>query len=141
MISNRSELAGLGRDLGATRPGLDERLGIELLEADADRVVTRMPVEGNTQAYGTLHGGASCVLAETTGSLAAALYAAPDRMALGIEINASHHRTATSGHVTAVATRAHAGRSLATYDVSITDDEGRTICTARITSMLRPRVA
>ncbi|GAA3445872.1 hypothetical protein Pve01_08790 [Planomonospora venezuelensis] len=113
------------------------RMGIELIEASAERVVARMPVEGNTQPYGLLHGGASCVLAETIGSTGAALHAGPDRIAVGIEINATHHRSATSGYVTGVATRAHGGRTLATYDIEITDEQGRRVCTSRLTCMLR----
>ncbi|GGO02194.1 hypothetical protein GCM10010116_04220 [Microbispora rosea subsp. aerata] len=116
---------------------LHQRMGIEILEAGAERVVGRMPVEGNTQPYGLLHGGASCVLAETLGSTGAALHAGPGRIAVGIEINATHHRSATSGHVTGVATRVHGGRTLATYAIEITDDEGRAVCTARLTCMLR----
>ena len=117
--------------------GLHRRMGLEILEATAERVVGRMPVEGNTQPYGLLHGGASCVLAETLGSTGAALHAGAGRIAVGIEINATHHRSATSGHVTAVATRVHGGRTLATYVIEITDDQGRAVCTARLTCMLR----
>lgn len=116
---------------------LHQRMGLEILEASAERVVGRMPVKGNTQPYGLLHGGASCVLAETLGSTGAALHAGAGRIAVGIEINATHHRSATSGHVTAVATRVHGGRTLATYAIEITDDEGRAVCTARLTCMLR----
>ncbi|MGW5263638.1 PaaI family thioesterase [Microbispora sp. NPDC004025] len=116
---------------------LHRRMGIEILEASAERVVGRMPVGGNTQPYGLLHGGASCVLAETLGSTGAALHAGAGRIAVGIEINATHHRSATSGHVTAVATRVHGGRTLATYVIEITDDEGGAVCTARLTCMLR----
>ncbi|MEV4460589.1 hotdog fold thioesterase [Microbispora sp. NPDC049633] len=116
---------------------LHRRMGIEILEASAERVVGRMPVGGNTQPYGLLHGGASCVLAETLGSTGAALHAGAGRIAVGIEINATHHRSATSGHVTAVATRVHGGRTLATYAIEITDDEGGAVCTARLTCMLR----
>ncbi len=112
-------------------------MGIEFLEASAERVVARMPVEGNTQPYGLLHGGASCVLAETIGSTGAALHAGEGRIAVGIEINATHHRSATSGYVTGVATRLHGGRSLATYDIEITDEQGRRVCTSRLTCMLR----
>ncbi len=118
---------------------LADRMGIEFLEAGPERVVGRMPVEGNTQPYGVLHGGASAVLAETLGSVAAAIHAGPDRIALGIEINATHHRAASSGHVTGVATRLHAGRTLATYDIEITDEQGRRVCTSRLTCMLRDR--
>lgn len=75
---------------------LNERMGIELVEVTPDRVVATMPVEGNTQPYGLLHGGASVVLAETLGSVAAALHAGADRFAVGIDINATHHRSATA---------------------------------------------
>ncbi|RVX39594.1 uncharacterized protein (TIGR00369 family) [Nonomuraea polychroma] len=118
---------------------LAQRMGIEFLEAGPERVVGRMPVEGNTQPYGLLHGGASAVLAETLGSVAAAIHAGPDRLALGIEINATHHRAASSGYVTGVATRLHGGRTLATYDIEITDEQGRRVCTSRLTCMLRDR--
>src|SRR5689334_4111527 len=84
---------------------LVERMGIEITEATPERVVGTMPVEGNSQPYGLLHGGASCVLAETLGSVGAAMHAGRERIAVGIEINATHHRSATSGLVTGVATR------------------------------------
>nr|WP_230421171.1 PaaI family thioesterase [Actinomadura soli] len=112
-------------------------MGVEFLETSPERVVGRMPVKGNTQPYGLLHGGASCVLAESLGSIGAALHAGAGRIAVGIEINATHHRPATDGHVTGVATRLHGGRTLATYDIVITDDEDRRVCTARLTCMLR----
>ena len=119
---------------------LPHRMGIKITEASALRVVGTMPVQGNTQPYGLLHGGASCVLAETLGSTGAALHAGPDRVAVGIEISASHHRAASAGLVTGVATRLHAGRTLATYDVVITDDHGRRVCTARLSCLLRDAV-
>lgn len=119
------------------RGTLADRMGIEFVEAGPERVVGRMPVEGNTQPYGLLHGGASAVLAETLGSVAAAIHAGPGRIAVGIEINATHHRSATSGHVTGVATRLHGGRTLATYDIEITDEQGRRVCTSRLTCILR----
>ncbi|MGW0802853.1 PaaI family thioesterase [Nonomuraea sp. NPDC002799] len=118
---------------------LADRMGIEFLEAGPERVVGRMPVEGNTQPYGLLHGGASVVLAETLGSVGAAIHAGPERIAVGIEINATHHRSATSGHVTGVATRLHGGRTLATYEIEISDEEGRRVCTSRLTCLLRDR--
>lgn len=116
---------------------LGERMGLELLEASTERVVGRMPVKGNTQPYGLLHGGASCVLAETVGSVAAAIHAGEDRIAVGIEINATHHRSATDGHITGAAVPAHLGHTLATFDIEITDDEGLRVCTSRLTCMLR----
>ncbi len=118
---------------------LHERMGIELLEASRDRVVGRMPVEGNTQPYGLLHGGASAVLAEGLGSIAATIHASPEAIAIGIELNATHHRSARSGWVTGVATPVHTGRTLATYEIVISDDREQRICTARLTCALRPR--
>jgi 1,4-dihydroxy-2-naphthoyl-CoA hydrolase len=123
--------AGLGE--------LAESMGVELLEASADRLVARMPVAGNRQPFGLLHGGASVVLAETVGSIAANLHAGPERVAVGIEISATHHRSATSGHVTATATAISLGRTLATYEIVIVDDEDKRVCTSRLTCMLRDR--
>ena len=139
MATDLHALDRLSRDLGGARSALDDRLGIEYTEATADRVTARMPVDGNTQVYGTLHGGASCALAEAIGSCAAAIHAGPGRMAVGIELNATHHRPASSGYITAVATVTHAGRTLVTCDVAITDEQDRRVCTARVTSMLRDR--
>jgi uncharacterized protein (TIGR00369 family) len=119
--------------------GLATSMGIEIIEATAERVVARMPVKGNTQPYGVLHGGASCVLAETIGSVGTALHAGPSRMALGIEISASHHRSVSEGYVTAVATRLHGGRTLASYEIVISDDRDRRVCTARLTCAIRER--
>jgi uncharacterized protein (TIGR00369 family) len=118
-------------------PGtLIERLGIELLEVSAQRAVGRMPVDGNTQPAGLLHGGASVVLAETLGSLAAHAHAGPGQTAVGIEINATHHRSVTTGTVTGTATPLHLGRSLACYEIVVEDAEGRRVCTSRLTCML-----
>ena len=130
------------------QPGVDEmnlalgqslaqRMGITITEASPQRVVGTMPVEGNTQPYGLLHGGASCVLAETLGSVGAALHAGPSKFTLGIEINATHHRAAAAGYVTGVATAVHAGQTLATYEIVISDDHGRRVCTARLSCLLR----
>jgi uncharacterized protein (TIGR00369 family) len=118
---------------------LAETMGIEITEAGPERLVARMPVSGNRQPYGLLHGGASVVLAETLGSLGAALHAGPERIAVGIEISATHHRSATSGHVTGTATPISLGRTLATYEIVIVDDEGRRVCTSRLTCLLRDR--
>jgi uncharacterized protein (TIGR00369 family) len=139
MANDLHELERLSRELGGARSALDDRLGIAYIEATADRVVARMPVDGNTQVYGTLHGGASGALAEAIGSCVAALHAGPGRMAVGIELNATHHRPAGSGYVTGTATVTHAGRTLVTCDVVITDEQDRRVCTARVTSMLRDR--
>jgi uncharacterized protein (TIGR00369 family) len=119
---------------------LPRRMGITVTAATAERVTGTMPVEGNIQPYGLLHGGASCVLAESLGSLGAALHAGPGRFAVGIEISATHHRAATTGLVTGVATRVHGGRTTATYEIAISDDRGRRICSARLTCLLRDQV-
>jgi uncharacterized protein (TIGR00369 family) len=127
-------LAQMPQGMGA----LNETMGIELVEISPERVVATMPVAGNTQPYGLLHGGASVVLAETLGSVGSALHAAPDRLSVGVDINATHHRAVTSGTVTGTATAIHLGRSSATYEVVITDEEGRRVCTSRITCALMP---
>ncbi|WP_017579865.1 PaaI family thioesterase [Nocardiopsis valliformis] len=125
-------------DSGALIGGLGQTMGIEITEASTERVVGRMPVEGNRQPFGLLHGGASCVLAESLGSIGSTIHAQQfGRIAVGIEINATHHRSATEGHVTGVATPVHLGRTLATWDITITDDNGKKVCTSRLTCMLR----
>ncbi len=127
-------------EMFAAGPGqLADRMGIELLEAGPDRVVGRMPVAGNQQPYGLLHGGASVVLAETLGSIGAALHAAPGGIALGTEVSASHHRAARDGWVTGVATALHRGSTVATYEIVISDEGGRRVCTARLSCAIRGR--
>ena len=121
----------------ASADSLPGRMGIRILEASAQRVVGTMPVAGNTQPYGLLHGGASCVLAETLGSLGSAMHAGLDRVTVGIEISATHHRGAAQGDVTGVATLLHGGRTLTTYEIVITDEQGRRVCTCRLTCLLR----
>src|SRR6201997_5169558 len=116
------------------------RMGIKIVEASPERVVGTMPVEGNTQPYGILHGGASCVLAESLGSLGSALQAGPGRFTVGIEINATHHRSVRSGLVTGVATLVHGGRTMATYDIVITGEDGRRVCPARLSCLHRDAV-
>ncbi|WP_134766341.1 hotdog fold thioesterase [Nocardioides sp. 1609] len=128
----------------ATMPmgALNDKLGVELVEMSAERVVATMPVEGNTQPYGLLHGGASVVLAESLGSMGSALHAhGLDKIAVGVDINATHHRSATSGLVTGVATPVHLGRSSTSFEVVVTDERGKRVCTARITCALIPRDA
>jgi 1,4-dihydroxy-2-naphthoyl-CoA hydrolase len=115
---------------------LNDKMGVQLVEVSAERVVATMPVEGNTQPFGLLHGGASVVLAETLGSIGSAVHAYPAKIAVGVDINATHHRSATAGLVTGVATAIHLGRSSTSYDVVITDEDGRRVCTSRITCAL-----
>jgi len=119
---------------------LGEKMGIEFIEVTPQRVVARMPVAGNTQPFGLLHGGASVVLAESLGSIGAVMHAGQGRIAVGIEINATHHRAARSGFVTGIATALSLGKTLATYEVLITDDDGNRVCTSRITCLIRDEV-
>jgi 1,4-dihydroxy-2-naphthoyl-CoA hydrolase len=126
--------------LAGSRDTLVDRMGITILEATAQRVVGTMPVAGNTQPYGLLHGGASCVLAETLGSLGSALHAGLERVTVGIEISATHHRAASDGQVTGTASLLHGGRSTTTYEIVISDDRGRRVCTSRLTCLLMDRV-
>ncbi|GAA2487161.1 hotdog fold thioesterase [Streptomyces murinus] len=133
------EYAALGVDLPAlfSAGDLGMRMGVQILEASAEKVVGTMPVEGNTQPYGLLHGGASAVLAETLGSIGAMLHGGSTKVAVGVDLNCTHHRGIRSGLVTGVATPVHRGRSTATYEVVISDEQGRRVCSARLTCMLR----
>ncbi|GAA3869894.1 hypothetical protein GCM10022243_39170 [Saccharothrix violaceirubra] len=125
-------------DLIADAPEqLAAKLGIEITRWDADRLEGTMPVKGNRQPYGLLHGGANAVLAETLGSIAAALHASPDRVAVGLELSCTHHRAVTEGLVTGVCTPVHRGRSTATYEIVLTDEKDRRVSTARLTCFLR----
>ncbi|MBC2877160.1 MULTISPECIES: PaaI family thioesterase [Streptomyces] len=116
---------------------LGERMGVRVVEASPDRVVGTMPVEGNTQPYGLLHGGASAVLAETLGSVGAMLHGGPTRIAVGVDLNCTHHRGLRSGLVTGIATPVHRGRTSATYEIAVTDEQGKRVCSARLTCVIR----
>ncbi len=115
---------------------LGKKMGIEIIEASPQRLVATMPVEGNTQPLGLLHGGASVVLAESLGSIGTQLHAGPDRRIVGVDINATHHKSATKGIVTAVATAISLGKTVCTYEIIITNDENQRTCTARITCLI-----
>ena len=128
-------LASLPHGMG----GLNEKLGVELVEVTPERIVATMPVEGNTQPYGLLHGGASIALAESLGSIGSAIHAHPDRVAVGVDINAPPPRSATSGTVTGTATPAHLGRTSAPWEIVVTDERGKRLCTSRITCALIPK--
>ena len=118
---------------------LSVKMGVEFLELSAARSVARMPVDGNTQVLGLLHGGAHVVLAESLGSISSAIHAGRGRYAVGIEINATHSRSITSGWVTGTCTAISLGRNLATHEIVMTDDEGRRLSTVRMTNFLRDR--
>ena len=118
------------------RGALDKKMGIEIIEASPERLVGTMPVDGNTQPLGLLHGGANVVLAESLGSVGTQLHAGPTRRIVGVDINATHHKSATSGVVTAVATAITLGKTLCSYNVEITNENGERTCTARITCLI-----
>lgn len=122
--------------VGALSP-LDRKLGIEIIDFDPDRMVATMPVEGNHQPFGILHGGATCALAETVGSWAGAIAAGPQRQVVGVELNVSYLRGATRGTVTAVCTPVSRGRQFSRFRIEITDDEGRPTASARLTTFSR----
>ena len=126
----------LPRDDAALVSPLDDKMGFELLELTPERVVGRMPVAGNTQPFGLWHGGASCVLAETLASLGSYAYGLPDRVGVGVDLNATHHRPARSGWVTGTATALRLGRTVVSYEVVLVDDAGDRLCTARVTCQM-----
>lgn len=115
------------------------KMGIEFLEVSADYSVARMPVAGNTQVVGLLHGGAHVVLGESLGSISSAIHAGPGRYAVGIEINATHSRSVTEGWVTGTCRAVNLGRTLATHEIAMTDEQGRRLSTVRMTNMLLDR--
>jgi uncharacterized protein (TIGR00369 family) len=123
------------RQMGA----LADRMGIKLLELSAERAVATMPVEGNTQPLGLVHGGAYVVIAESLGSFAANVWAAPNGFAVGIEINASHSGSAREGLVTATCTALSLGKTLTVHEIVCTDEAGRRLSTIRITNLIRER--
>jgi 1,4-dihydroxy-2-naphthoyl-CoA hydrolase len=114
---------------------INEQLGIEWLEKGENFLKARMPVDHRTQQpFGLLHGGASCVLAETLGSVASYLVIDTSRFSCtGIEINANHLRQVRSGFVTGKASPLHIGRSIHVWEIKITDDEDKLVCVSRLT--------
>ena len=124
------------RIIGTQGGALAVKMGMEFVELSASHSVARMPVEGNTQVIGLLHGGAHVVLGETLGSVSSAIHAGAGRFAVGIEINATHTRSVTSGWVTGTCDAISLGRTLATHEIVMRDDEGRRLSTVRMTNML-----
>lgn len=117
---------------------LSETMGMVVVEARPERVVITMPVAGNTQPYGVLHGGANAVLVETAGSIGAAQHAGEGFIVVGLDISCTHHRGASEGIVTAVAEPLSLGRTVTSYEVRVTDEQGRPLCTGRLTCLIRP---
>ena len=113
------------------------KMGVEFLELSAEHSVATMPVAGNTQVVGILHGGAHVVLGESLGSISSAIHAGPGRIAMGIEINATHSRSISEGFVTATCDALALGRTLATHEIVIRDSEGRRLSTVRMTNILK----
>lgn len=122
------------RGLGA----LADKMGIVITEFTRERAVATMPVAGNTQPIGLLHGGAYVVLAESLGSMHANFVAPEGMVAVGIDINATHTSSATSGRVTGICTPVHLGRSLTVHEIAISDERGRRCSTLRITNLYKP---
>lgn len=118
-----------------------EHVGIEWLELGNDFLKARMPVDHRTQQpYGLLHGGASCVLAETIGSVASALVVDHSKwVCVGLEINANHVRSARQGYVTGVATPLHLGLNTHVWDIKIYDELQKMVCVSRLTVAIVPR--
>ncbi|MFC5287872.1 hotdog fold thioesterase [Actinokineospora guangxiensis] len=112
---------------------LQDKMGIQITDWAKERLVGTMPVAGNLQPYGLLHGGANGVLAETLGSIAGALHAPEGKAVVGLELSCTHHRAARAGVVTGVCTPVHLGRSTSTFEIVITDESGKRTCTARLT--------
>ncbi len=139
MSSDTSPASVDGLDWAARRGlgALAEKMGMRITEFGVDRCVATLPVEGNTQPVGLMHGGAYVVLGESLGSMAANLHAGPGRLAVGVDINATHTRSATSGIVTGVCTPIHLGRSVTVHEIVVTDDQGRRCSTIRITNMIK----
>ena len=118
---------------------LEERLGVVIEKVSAEETRGRMPVEGNTQIAGILHGGATCALAEGLGSIAAYAYGRErDLLPFGVDVNATHHRAAREGWVTGVARPLYLGATTVTYEIVISDEQGHRMTTARLTCQLRP---
>jgi uncharacterized protein (TIGR00369 family) len=128
-------LAGIDPNFAGEQ--LNDKIGVTLVEAGPKRVVGTMPVRGNRQPYGLLHGGANAVLAEALGSTVAALNAGPDRIAVGFELSCTHHRGVQDGVVTGVASPLHIGRGTITAEIVLTDERGRRTCTARLSCIVR----
>ena len=132
-VADAELVAALG---GAAISPLAQKMGLRFLELTAERAVATLPVAGNEQPVGLLHGGAHLVLAESLGSMAAKIHAGPDRNVVGVEISATHHRAVRSGLVTGTATAVHLGGTLVTHEVVMTDEQGRRLSTVRMTNML-----
>ena len=133
-LNNSNDFSEALRTLGSGQ--LDSKMGIKIIEATPARLVGTMPVEGNRQPAGLLHGGANVILAESLGSVGTQLHAGLDRRIVGVDINATHHKSATEGLVTGIATAISLGKTMCSYEIVITNEAGERTCTARITCLI-----
>lgn len=122
-----------GESMGTLMP----KLGLEFIETGPERLVARLPVEGNTQPYGVLHGGATAALCETVASIGTALAVGPGKLVMGIELNVNHIRAVRGGHITATGVPLHVGKTTAVWDMKVHDDEGRLVAVSRLTVAIR----
>lgn len=119
---------------------LADTMRIEFTKLSADHSSARMPAEGNRQPVGIVHGGAYCVVGESLGSISANIHAEPlGKYAVGVDINATHTRSISEGHVNAECRAVHLGRSMTVHEIVCTDDEGHRLSTIRITNFLKDR--
>jgi uncharacterized protein (TIGR00369 family) len=116
---------------------LVDKIGLEWIEVGPERVVARIPVEGNTQPYGQLHGGATASLCETIGSIGAAFVAGIDKLVVGTTLTVNHLRAVREGHVTATGVPLYSGRTTAVWDMRVSDDTGRLVAVSRLTLAIR----
>lgn len=122
------------------QPDVMQRLGIQIESVTAHNATASMPVQGNTQPFGLLHGGATALLIETIGSYAAYEHARKsDCVAVGTELSVSHLRAGTTGYVHATAEAHHLGTTSAVYVITVRDDEERLIASGRLTCRILPR--
>ena len=131
----RQEALRLAAD--AIRGTMMERVGLEWLEIELHRIVARIPVDGNTQVYGMLHGGATATLIESIGSFGTAVAVGLDKQVVGVHLSVSHLRAVRSGHVTATGVPLRVGRSVAVWDVRADDDEGNLVAAGTLTASIR----
>lgn len=116
---------------------LNFRMGVQFVEFSPERMAATMPVLGNRQPFGLLHGGANAVLAETLGSFHANVLAPAGRTVVGIELSCTHHRASTDGSVLGVSVPLHVGRTMMTFEIVITRADGKRACTARLSCLVR----
>jgi 1,4-dihydroxy-2-naphthoyl-CoA hydrolase len=118
---------------------LAERMGIKLIEVSANKTIGTMPVQGNRQPLGLLNGGANAILAETLGSIAANVAAYPDRVAVGVDINVTHHKGVKDGFVKGIATPLHFGKTTGSYFIEILNDKDERSASARLTVFFKEK--